>query len=51
MIFKGESLEYIEVKREGERKRKKTEVMLSFPHYVQLDEEDGRLMAYIQGQM
>lgn len=42
VIFKGESLEYIEVKREGERKRKKTEVMsLSFPHYVQLDEEDG----------
>lgn len=44
-ILKDESLEDSEVKR-GERKRKKTEVMLSLPHHVQLDEEDGRLMAY-----
>lgn len=53
MILKGESLEGIEVKREGERKRKKTEVeWLSFSRYVQLDGEDERLMmTCTQGQL
>ena len=53
VILKGESLEGIEVKREGERKRKKTEVeWLSFSRYVQLDGEDERLMmTCTQGQL